>query len=173
MQTTVADIHQLLSTKNYQTVYDLAHTGYQHWLEMVGGLIFVVVGLVLFVRRKENPTSFPEHWTRLGPLFVMFFGILWIGVFALNYSLYARLHNAVGREEYRTVEGRVTEFIPMPYEGHADESFVVNGHRFSYSDYDLTKGFNWTQSHGGPIREGLQVRIAYVDDSIVKLEIAK
>ena len=102
-----------------------------------------------------------------------FFGIVWTGAWALNYSLYARLHDAVDRKEYRVVEGRVTEFVPMPYQGHANESFVVSGHRFSYSDYDLTKGFNWTQSHGGPIRENLQVRITYVDDSIVKLEIAK
>ncbi|MGH9970245.1 MAG: hypothetical protein ACREBG_20950 [Pyrinomonadaceae bacterium] len=61
----------------------------------------------------------------------------------------------------------------MPFEGHADETFVVDGHRFSYSDYDETKGFNRTQSHGGPMREGLQVRITHVDGSIVKLEIAR
>lgn len=60
-----------------------------------------------------------------------------------------------------------------PYSGHARETFVVNGQYFSYSDYDLTQGFNQTQSHGGPIKEGLQVRITHVDGSIVKLEIAQ
>ena len=49
----------------------------------------------------------------------------------------------------------------------------MNGQYFSYSDYDLTKGFNQTQSHAGPLKEGVQVRITHVDGSIVKLEIAR
>ena len=140
---------------------------------MAIGPILIVSGLVSFFRTRRSPDSFPESWSRLGPLFATLFGIAWSGAWFLNYSIYARLHGAVDRQEYRVVEGRVTKFVPMPYQGHANESFVVDGHKFSYSDYDLTKGFNWTQSHGGPIRDGLQVRITYVGDSIVKLEIAK
>jgi hypothetical protein len=41
----------------------------------------------------------------------------------------------------------------------------------SYSDYVVTAGFNNTASHGGPIRQDLPVRISYVGNSIVKLEI--
>jgi hypothetical protein len=32
-------------------------------------------------------------------------------------------------------------------------------------------GFNNTSSHGGPIREGLPVRVSYVGNTILKLEI--
>jgi hypothetical protein len=53
------------------------------------------------------------------------------------------------------------------------ERFTVNGVEFSQSDYVVTCGFNDTASHGGPIREGLQVRIHYVDNAILKLEIAR
>ena len=61
----------------------------------------------------------------------------------------------------------------MPHQGHSLESFEVNGHRFAYSDYIVTAGFNNTQSHGGPIREGLQVRIVAVDGRIARLEVAR
>jgi hypothetical protein len=55
---------------------------------------------------------------------------------------------------------------------HQDESFMVEGVTFEYSDYDLSKcGFNNTASHGSPIREGLSVRISYRDDRILKIEI--
>jgi len=61
----------------------------------------------------------------------------------------------------------------MPYSGHAMESFTVSGVPFSYSDYIPKAGFNQTSSHGGPIHEGLPVRIWYVGNEIVKLEIKK
>jgi hypothetical protein len=61
----------------------------------------------------------------------------------------------------------------MPREGHADESFVVGGRRFSYSDYSVTPGFNNTRSHGGPIDNGVYVRITHRGNTILRLEIAR
>jgi hypothetical protein len=74
---------------------------------------------------------------------------------------------------YSIVEGPVMDFVPMPYEGHALESFTVRGHRFSYSDYVVTAGFRNTASHGGPIREGLYVRITYAGNLILRLEVGQ
>ena len=61
----------------------------------------------------------------------------------------------------------------MPYAGHSDESFVVGGRRFSYSDFVVTSGFHNAASHGGPIREGLYVRVTYLGNLILRLEIAQ
>jgi hypothetical protein len=61
----------------------------------------------------------------------------------------------------------------MPYTGHSEESFTVEGHRFSYSDYIVTSGFHNTASHGGPIREGLHVRVTYSGNLILRLEVAQ
>jgi len=88
-------------------------------------------------------------------------------------DMYARARNAYTRGEYSVVEGTVTNFHPMPYSGHELETFSVNGIRFSYSDYVLIPCFNNTASHGGPIRDGLHVRLAYSGDCILKLEIAE
>ena len=107
------------------------------------------------------------------PIFSCVFGSLWIGAGIINYSNFASLRTAAQNGAVDVVEGKVEQFVPMPWSGHANETFVVGGQYFSYSDYDMTKGFNQTQSHGGPIHEGLQVRIAHVNGSIVKLEIAQ
>jgi hypothetical protein len=61
----------------------------------------------------------------------------------------------------------------MPITGHSMESFVVRGVRFEYSDNVSTAGFNNTTSHGGPIREGLPVRVWYRGNEILRLDVAK
>jgi len=75
------------------------------------------------------------------------------------------------------ITGIVADFVPMPFEGHADERFCVDTVCFHYSDYQHTGGFNHTSSHGGPITEGLPVRVTYAPSPganvILKLEIQK
>jgi hypothetical protein len=66
--------------------------------------------------------------------------------------------------------GKVEHFRPMPYEGHPEESFSVAGHTFTYSDYVDAQCFNNSASHGGPIRDGLPVRISYTDNCILRIE---
>jgi hypothetical protein len=61
----------------------------------------------------------------------------------------------------------------MPYEGHDQECFSVHSQRFCYSDYHVTPGFHNTASHGGPIRAGIPVRVAYSGPVILRLDIAK
>jgi hypothetical protein len=87
-------------------------------------------------------------------------------------DMYARAKKSYISGQYSVVEGTVTNFHPMPYSGHQNETFSVNGVQFSYSDYVIVPCFNNTSSHGGPIREGLRVRIAYSDDCILKLDVA-
>jgi hypothetical protein len=74
--------------------------------------------------------------------------------------------------EYSTIDGVVRAFHPMPQSGHDSERFTVNGVAFAYSDYQPTGGFNNAASHGGPIREGLRVRIGYRGTRILKLWVA-
>lgn len=91
--------------------------------------------------------------------------------FFSNILEYRRLIEARLSGNYQVVEGIISDFVPMPYEGHKSESFTVNGRRFEYSDFHITAGFNQSASHGGPIRAGQKVRIAYVGNAIIKLEI--
>ena len=65
--------------------------------------------------------------------------------------------------EYQVVDGYVENFDLMPYEGHKDESFEINSVKFSYSDYNITFGYNNAKSHGGVIKgNGQHLKIGYV-----------
>jgi len=66
------------------------------------------------------------------------------------------------------LEGQVTDFDS----GGKSECFSVEGRRFCYSDFIVGPGFNRMQDYGGPMRPGLQVRVAVIGDQIVRLEIA-
>jgi hypothetical protein len=102
------------------------------------------------------------------------FGILWtLEAFVSTYRDYLAAVAARQDHSTRVAEGVVTNLKPMPATGHAMESFCVSGACFDYSDYVMTVGFNQTSSHGGPIHEGLPVRVTYVGNTIVKLEVAK
>jgi hypothetical protein len=50
----------------------------------------------------------------------------------------------------------------MPIGGHDTERFDVAGVHFEYSHWNVSQAFNQDITVGGPIREGLYVRIHYV-----------
>jgi hypothetical protein len=69
-------------------------------------------------------------------------------------------------------EGKVEAFLPEPAAGHGRrETFSVNGTNFSYSAYASTLGFHRSMFQGGPIRQGLQVRICHQNGVILRLDV--
>jgi hypothetical protein len=102
------------------------------------------------------------------------FAICWLSTvsfFLYRSAAHARELAASGR--CRTVEGQVANFHPMPYGGHARERFDVDGVPFSYSDFEITGAFNTSAAHGGPIRDGLPVRICHLDGLILRLDVTR
>ncbi|MFZ4536624.1 hypothetical protein [Propionivibrio sp.] len=160
----------------YQTVFDITSAGYKSWSFPAFGLIFIAAGVVLFLHRKALP-----GWWRTRPrassafaYFFLGFAVLWTLVsFGSTYADYRCIATAVEEGSAKVVEGPVTDFKPMPVSGHTMERFCVQQTCFEYSDFVVTGGFNNTSSHGGPIREGLPVRVSYVGNSIAKLEVAQ
>lgn len=71
--------------------------------------------------------------------------------------------NAYELGDYSIIEGEVENFIPMPYEGHANEKFDINGVVFEYSNNLVVTGYNKTKYHGGVItKNGQRLKIGYV-----------
>lgn len=140
-------------------------------------LMFFLIGLERF--RNSNPRKSRAVQKTSGIFFMLFALIVeWVS-FRAVIGDYIQKKNQLRSGQYAVVEGIVERFVPMPHQGHASESFDVRGVRFSYSTYEITPCFNHTTSHGGPIREALQVRIAYVPtrdryepNCILRLEIA-
>jgi hypothetical protein len=159
---------------NFEVVFDAAEAGYRQWWFPAFGLIFVAIGLGMLVYRRKYPSIERSRWSRIFPHLFTGFAVFWVLItFAITFSDYWELRQSLRSGQFEVIEGTVVDFVPMPAHGHAMESFTVNGHRYEFSDYVVTAGFNNTQSHGGPIREGLTVRIADVRGKIARLEIRR
>jgi len=147
---------------NYRVAFDILDAGYKEGGFAAFGLLFVAIGAVFVAVRRK----------RLFAFFYFGFAVLTIVACVGTYTDYRECRNARLNGTATVTEGIVTNFVPMPYTGHADEKFTVNGITFSYSDYKVTAGFNNTKSHGGPIDEGKKVRVTHVGNVIIRLEIA-
>ena len=153
-------------------VFDLIAVGYRHGLYVLFGLVFVAVSVGLVILEYPPPPAGKKGARLFGWFFASFATILTAAFAISTYSEYAKLRDAMRRGETQFVEGPVEGFVPMPASGHAMERFEVHGKTFAYSDYVLSAGFNTTTSHGGPIRDGRRVRVGYIRDTIVRLEVA-
>jgi hypothetical protein len=149
------------------TVFEITQKPFQWWFAAFG-LIFIALGIVfIFIgkwtsRKRSHVTGY----------FMVVFATLWVLIaFAWTFSEYMKYTRAYRNGTYATVEGPVENFRPMPYEGHQDECFTVRNETFCYSDYIIQAGFSNSASHGGPIREGLPVRVAYYDGQILRLDV--
>ena len=109
---------------------------------------------------KKLNVKFVKLFCLCGVAFVTFLSAV---VLIAQLNMYNKTVGAYSRGEYQIVEGYVENFDPMPYEGHANETFEINGVKFSYSDYNIHPGYNNTKSHGGVIKEnGQHLKIGYV-----------
>ncbi len=152
----------------YVTVFEITQKPFEWWFSAIG-VIFVVMGIVFVVVGRKWPSQKRAKATGYGALV---FALLWtLLAFGSTFPVYRRCIEAYRSGNYSAVEGIVENFHPMPYEGHQDECFSVQGQRFCYSDYGIQPGFNQSASHGGPIRAGLPVRIAYYEGQILRLEV--
>jgi hypothetical protein len=170
----------LMGSHHFVKVFDLSESGFKDWEFSAFGLIFIAVGLVVFLFPyvvKWFGIAYLDFQSTRQKLFrygFLGFALFWTATsFASTYFQYQRHADLVRTNTCRAVEGPVDDFKPMPAEGHADETFSVAGVSFSYSDYSVTDAFNNAASHGGPIRSDSYVRICFdpQDNAILKLEI--
>jgi len=171
--------------EQWHTVYDFADR-FPKFGTMAFVLMFVAVGWV--IRSHSNPATDDDLVNPLfdltrrqshklfGTVFVSFAGLIALIFIPSTILDYVHTRSSYTQRTYKTVEGPVTDFDPMPVSGHRLETFTVAGVPFAFSDFDESDyGYNNTASHGGVIRQGLRVRIAYLPEKernvILKLEI--
>jgi hypothetical protein len=163
----------------YKTAFDISQTAPIDWRVTAVCVALILSGAVLVAARKQFatwalwPMSFRKFATPFAVVYLAIVVIISAGIVRLSMQSHKELIGQLNSTNAKVVEGRVSQFVSSPYSGHADERFCVQGSCFSYSDYVLTGGFNRTSSHGGPIREGLPVRVTYFDNTILKLEIGE
>lgn len=151
----------------YVTVYQISKQ-YPDWLFRFGQFVPLIIAVGLVVSKWRLGW---RKFTWFHCVFFCFFALIASSLIS-NSDTNSKAFEIYQKGIYSVVEGNVTDFHPMPYEGHEDECFSVQKERFCYSDYMITPGFHNSASHGGPIRAGLPVRIAYSGSIILRLDIA-
>jgi hypothetical protein len=151
---------------------------------MLMPLLFVAVGIGVHIYHKKfadssGTSSFGMNKRKYGVVFgiiiASFAGLLSIIIISSMLGDYFKTKSVYDNKLYQTTEGVVENYHPMPAAGHDSERFTVEGVEFAFSDFDVRDyGYNNAASHGGAIREGLQVRIGYFNNGernvILKLE---
>ena len=161
---------------HYTLVFDTSEHPYRNFTFVLPGLIFVLVGAVMVFAPQLLEALFrkPLRQRYIFRWFFFIFAVIW--TFAATSAMWRDASNAgqlLKSRKCQMVEGKVENFHPMPASGHDTERFDVKGVHFEYSDFIVSAGFNNAASHGGPIREGLPVRICYSDGEILRLEISQ
>lgn len=162
----------------FVTVFDLGVAGYRGWWFPLIGLFPAAAGALMAFAPALTKKLMGSH---VRGRLVRVLGALFLGVgllaavmgFADTYGDYRSLRRALDSGQYRTVEGAVRNFRPMPAAGWGWETFEVEGVTFRLTTSALNPAFNRTRAEGGPVAEGVHVRIAYVNLDILRLEMRK
>jgi hypothetical protein len=151
----------------YHVVFDLSQKGFQWWFPAFG-LIFALIGGVMIWLGRRN--RWPLSRSFVG-YFMVGFACLWSAwAFATTFGEHLKLDSAYRHGQFSVVEGYVTNFRPMPYEGHTDECFSVESETFCYSDYGVTAGFYNSASHEYAMGE--QIREILIDEQDHQIALA-
>jgi len=147
-----------------QLIYDVRSESVPLWTLALGlSLIIVGAALARFMPRAR----FMARWS------VLIFALVWTFMMCLAVRPYYSLRKALPSGAYITIEGPITEYHALEERQHGLEYFVVDGSRFAFSSGDIGPGFKWTRVRGSRLDVGSYVRLAVVDDIIVRLEICK
>lgn len=103
----------MIATDQYPVVFDLYQKGFQ-WDFSAYGLIFVAIGRVFLLLRRILNWPLPRP-RRFDVYFFIGLSLLWSGTASLStFREYSVLRSAYRRSQFSVVEGRVTNFRPMP-----------------------------------------------------------
>jgi hypothetical protein len=152
----------------YETVFEISQKGFTWWFALVG-LVPAIPGVALWWWSKSHKVSWRAIW--ISYAFTVF-ALFWLCICSIPMAVtYRHLLSAYRSGRYSTVEGRVEDFHPMAPQGHSAECFRVQTATFCYGDNIISPGFNHDTAHGGPIRENLPVRVEYIGNDILRLEV--
>lgn len=150
---------------NFHTVFEAGWSDLPWLTAMVGPAILAFAYVVARYSPKQHAKAVAGLGLIVGTFWTIFMGVLFFQS--------AKVLKDFRFGQAQTMEGEVTDFSPMPPTGHATESFTLNGVRFAYSNLEFHGPcFDRTVTVGGPIKNGLHVRVTRVVNCIVKLEVA-
>jgi hypothetical protein len=158
---------------SFQTIFDIHDAGVRvAFLAPAFACLFVLSLMGWWRVRRGRMQLLPPPRERVSSgLQAAFFAVLtflaFVATWGAHWSLISRMDN--GRVE--RVQGAVHDFKPAEtYKG--TEQFSVASQTFSYSRVSVQQGFHTMSGDGGPVRNGLCVRILYQRNDILRIESA-
>jgi hypothetical protein len=153
--------------------YDLLINGYENWWFPALGLLAGGAAALAYFSLGyafRQPMNSNVKYTFV---VAMVFCPAWaIAAFLWTRSDYTELAQRYSEGVFSEVSGKIENFDKLVPSGRTgDERFTVNGTDFYYSQYTASAGFRKTRSAGGPLRNDLFVRIRYIGNAIVRLEV--
>lgn len=143
-------------------VYDATQVGYYGWwMPLLGGLAGAAISRLLWRHADDWPNPGKR---RALSTFLAAFSVIWFLGFTWAVFVPQRhLKSALRRGEYSVREGVVRNLVPGSKTDNFDEEWDldVNGtlYHYRYNPANTYAGFRHTIPHGGPVREGLRVRV--------------
>ena len=170
---------------NYVTVYDFAQEGFQYKYIVISFIVAVTAFILAWYGNKDP--IFREKIANLrrgnritDPIVVgLVVGIL-VGAFFIialigGVQEYISVKNIYETKQYEVVEGIIEKFEPCLETRCENEKFNVNGVPFWYRHSDGAYCYNKVAFQGGILKNGMQVRITYYNESltpkILKMEV--
>ena len=164
----------MIASGEYNVVFDVVEQGYHAWRDALLPVL-AVAAMALLWERAARRYGVTDAERRNGRVIVGTGAVVFtlFSVYLLNetWSEYEEFVQRLRSGDYRTVTGPITDFQPGDVPGHRSEHVRVNGVFFNYGTAEITSAFNRTAGRGGPMREGLQVRLAVSGDRIIRVEI--
>ncbi len=180
-----------LPNMEYKTFFDVENLDFS-WSQFNIRIILLVVSIVAYnivKRKKQQPISPPSYQKSITQqifspslqdtlkLAIAFFGFFL--VFGIGISLYDmyKVKDAIKTGKVKIVTGKVSNYQleQNPSGKIGTESFYVEDIKFEYSDSETMYRFHQTSLNGGPVHEGMKVRIHYfgMPPVILKLELSE
>ena len=155
----------------YAVVFDACAVGYRNWWFPAAGALMGLIFYLIDRFQRRWPVGLLGRPWRSAPKWGYRFLACWTLIAALGTGYdYINVCGSLRGGEAFVVEGRVHSFR-LEHDKAQSESFIVSARRYEYSPSRIQAGFNTTVAVGGPIRDGLQVRIHDVGGQIARLEI--
>lgn len=162
----------------YDTVFNVLD-GYPRWTAEIVFMVFGLALVAVLVAEMRGWIRMPRPLRSGVSLVLLAMVLVLLPIHVLAHRDYAAMRDAMRAGHFTVVEGRVEDFHAprrLNKGRKFPETFKVYSHkqtfRYSYLENQLAPGFETPSDRDGPIREGLQVRIADIDGRIARLEIA-
>lgn len=142
-----------------KVVFDSTRTLADYWRWQLPEYFFFALFVAVALYAIYGQRILSVHYRVLLAVAVLLYGTVISYRSARSWTRFHKIFHYVG--SYRVVQGTVQNYHLTVVSGSHIERFQVNGVSFAYANHGTPQCFHKTADDGGPIREGLQVRIGY------------